>query len=86
VIVTKLNCGFQKLALSGLLLTSALFAGCAAHVRYYDAGHSDYHRFGPTERPYYSRWATENHHDHDDFKRLNSNDQRAYWDWRHNQK
>jgi hypothetical protein len=81
-----LNSSIQRIAIIGTLASCALSAGCAVHARYYDPGHSDYHRFGPNERPYYNRWATENHHDHDDFKKLKPEDQRNYWDWRHNQK
>lgn len=85
-VVTHLNYCFRKIAVIGILASCATFAGCAARVRYYDAGHSDYHRFGASEQPYYHRWAVENHHDRDDFKHLRPEDQRAYWDWRHNQK
>lgn len=60
--------------------------GCAAHLRYHDAEHSDYHRFGPSERYYYQRWATANTHQHESIQDLSEKDQKAYWNWRHAQK
>lgn len=58
--------------------------GCVVHARYYDPYYHDYHDWNG-EAGYYSRWETETHREHMDFKKRNKADQKAYWDWRHNQ-
>ena len=73
---------FHSLLLSVSLLPALGISGCAVHV--YDPYHSDYHRWDANERVFYNQWAVETHHDaHRDFKKLNKDDQQAYWNWRH---
>lgn len=76
----------SRITLTGTVLACVVVAGCAARVRYYDAQHSDYHRFNRSEKYYYRRWAGEKMHQHQEYKDLDEEDQRAYWTWRHNQK
>ena len=74
---TLLSIGF--LALLGL-------PGCAVHAGYrvYDPVYSDYHVWNDGEVGYYNRWAAETHRDpHRDFRKLNRDDQQAYFKWRH---
>ena len=69
------------LGLSAVLATS----GCAARVGVYDAGHGDYHRWDANEdRAYHSYWAEAHPHDpYRDYGKLNQNEQKDYWNWRH---
>jgi len=67
----------------GVLALVVSLSGCAVHARYYDPGHADYHAWGPGEREYYSRWESEQHRRHEDYKRLNERDRQDYWNWRH---
>jgi hypothetical protein len=71
--------------LVSLLGLSMLLAGCTARVGYraYDPGYSDYHVWGPGEANYYNQWVVEEHRPRRDYRRLNHNDQRQYWQWRH---
>jgi hypothetical protein len=79
----------KKLAVGTLLLSAGLLAGCGGgHVavgyRAYDPYYSDYHTWDDHEGVYYNQWIGESHHPRRDYRRLNRNDQRAYWQWRHN--
>ncbi len=61
-----------------------LCTGCTGTVRVYDPYHHDYHGWA-AEEPYYNQWEHDTHRDHVEFKARNKDDQKAYWDWRHNQ-
>jgi hypothetical protein len=72
---------------AALLLAVALpltNTSCAGHVyRVYDPYHNDYHAWDDHEAVYYNRWLDENHREHRDYRKLNKEDQKRYWDWRH---
>jgi hypothetical protein len=51
--------------------------------RYYDRGHKDYHTWDSNEDLAYQRYQTD-HHQKRTFIQLNSGQQTAYWNWRHN--
>jgi len=53
--------------------------------RYYDSGHSDYHRWNDQESGFYLRWESDGHRDHREFNQRNADEQREYWGWRHTQ-
>jgi hypothetical protein len=79
----------KKLAVGTLFLSAGLLAGCGGgHVavgyRAYDPGYSDYYTWDDHEGVYYNQWIVETHRPHRDYRRLRRNDQRAYWQWRHN--
>jgi hypothetical protein len=79
---------WKRTTLAGLTLAMGLLAtGCAEHrySRVYDPYYSDYHQWGPGEDAYYHRWYGETYHDrgYRDYRRLNRNEQRNYWNWRH---
>jgi hypothetical protein len=70
------------------LCAALALGGCSVGVGYrvYDPYHSDYHVWNAGEGVYYNRWTAETHHDpHRDFRKLNHDDQQAYWNWRHDQ-
>jgi hypothetical protein len=83
-----MHCGSRYL--SSLLLAAAFLApavtiGCGGpRYRVYDQYHNDYHRWDNHETVYYHQWVVENHRDDRDFRKLNKDDQKQYWDWRHN--
>jgi hypothetical protein len=74
---------FLYIVVFATALLSSAITGCTARARYYDAPHSDYHRWGAAEREPYSRWESDQHRRHEDYKRRKKEDQQAYWNWRH---
>jgi len=72
---------FFFLAVSALLAA----AGCAGRVRVYDTEHSDYHRWNAGEDRAYRRYWMETHarDPYREYGKLNENEQRDYWNWRH---
>jgi hypothetical protein len=58
-------------------------AGCASGGLVYDPYWHDTHRWNRGEDRYYRQWEVSTHRNHMDFQRRNSDDQRAYWGWRH---
>ncbi len=72
------------LALATGMTAAVLSTGCTVHARVYDPYYHDYHVWA-TEEPYYTQWEHDTHRDHEDFNKRNKSDQKAYWDWRHNQ-
>ena len=80
------------LILFGMMLALApplMLTGCAARVstgyRVYDPGYRDYHTWNNGEIGFYSRWETDNHKEHRDFRKRSENEQKEYWQWRHDQ-
>jgi hypothetical protein len=75
------------------LLSSACFAaallipvaniGCAGRVRIYDQYHSDYHRWDHNEDLAYRQYLGESHQPYRAYGKLNKDEQRDYWNWRH---
>ena len=51
--------------------------------RYHDAAHNDDHVWNDREERAYRMWLKETHRKHREFEKLNEEDQRAYWAWRH---
>ena len=83
-----MNCGrhFASLLLAATLLSPLATIGCAErhYYRVYDPYYSDYHDWDDHERVYYQQWVVETHRDtHRDFRKLDKDDQRQYWTWRH---
>jgi len=79
---------FAALALGAALVAPLATVGCAEHhyYRVYDPYYHDYHNWNAQEQDYYRQWARENHRDeHQDFRKLNKDDQQRYWQWRHGQ-
>jgi hypothetical protein len=80
---------WTKRFMSTILLAAASLAplaisGCAARVRVYDEYQSDYHYWNDHEDRAYRRWLAERHYEYREYARLNKEEQRDYWDWRHN--
>ena len=77
------------LAMTTVLVSPVVINGCAGRVetgyRVYDPYYSDYHVFDNNEIGYYSRWETDTHRSHVDFRKRKPDEQKEYWTWRHNQ-
>jgi hypothetical protein len=71
------------LVLGASMLAPLLTVGCAEHVRYYDDYRADYHPWNDGEVRAYRVWLVERHYEYRDFNRLNREQQRDYWRWRH---
>lgn len=71
---------FAMLLLFGGVAATTTLGGCYAHHPH------DYvvAQWSVNEEPYYERWEHETHWDHQDYNRRNSDDQKAYWQWRQN--
>lgn len=63
-------------------LAPLAISGCAARV--YDEYHSDYHHWNDREERAYRMWLAERHYEYREYARLNKEEQRDYWNWRHN--
>lgn len=75
----------NTLLLAAALASPVLNSACAEHHYYraYDVDHNDYHVWDAQENVYYNQWAVENHRENREFRKLNRDEQREYWNWRH---
>jgi hypothetical protein len=69
--------------LGASLLIGAASLGCAARVRVYDEYHSDYHVWDHNEDVAFRAYWSEHHEPYRDYNKLNKDEQRDYWNWRH---
>jgi len=78
---------FHSVLLGTALLAPLIIVGCSARVSYrvYDPYYTDYHYWGPGEDVYYRRWLGERHYEYRDFRRLDPDRRKDYWQWRHSQ-
>jgi hypothetical protein len=67
---------------AGFLITAAS-SGCAGRVRVYDEYHGDYHHWDHNEDRAYHRYYDERRETYRDYNKLNKDDQKNYWNWRH---
>jgi protein-tyrosine phosphatase len=76
---------FPALLLATALASSIVIAGCSEHNTYhvYDPYHNDYHRWDDHESGLYVQWEHETHRDHRDLDKRDANEQKEYWNWRH---
>jgi len=78
----RLNLGMITLMLSAAALASPMM-GCAGDAVVYDPYGHEYHRWDHDEDGFYRRWEFTTNRSHMDFHRRSTEDQRAYWGWRH---
>ncbi len=78
----RLNLGMIALMLSAAALASPM-VGCAGDGIVYDPYGHEYHRWDRDEDGFYRRWELTTDRSHMDFHRGSTEDQRAYWGWRH---
>ena len=73
------------LILGVTFVASIATSGCAARVGIYDPGYRDYHRWDRNEdRAYRNYWRERHEHErYREYARLNAEQQRDYWNWRH---
>jgi hypothetical protein len=71
---------------ASLIASSCAGTGVGVSYRVYDPYRSDYHMWDANEGVFYNQWSVETHRDpHQDFRKLNRDDQNQYWKWRHDQ-
>ncbi|MGA8223113.1 MAG: hypothetical protein WB780_15800 [Candidatus Acidiferrales bacterium] len=68
------------------LISPVAITGCAARASYrvYDPYYNDYHSWDHHEDVYYQRWEADTRRDHRDFDKRDKDEQKEYWNWRHN--
>jgi hypothetical protein len=69
--------------LAASLLIAVANTGCAGRVRIYDDYHSDWHTWDHNEDVVYRSYWTERHEPYRDYNKLNKDEQKDYWNWRH---
>lgn len=76
---------FSSMLLATAMMLPLATAGCAHRYYVDDPYYHDRHRWDSNEQAYYHQWVVENHMDaHRDYQHLSKEDQKSYWDWRHN--
>jgi hypothetical protein len=81
----KLNRSLSIFALMAALSAPALMiGGCNDGYRTYDPYYNDYHVWNNSEVVYYNNWEHETHRDHVDYRKRKSDEQKEYWNYRHN--
>jgi hypothetical protein len=74
----------SSLLLGAVLSAPFLTTACAVHSReVYDPYHNDYHAWNHDEGVQYHEWIVVNHKPDRPYKKLDKDDQKAYWNWRH---
>lgn len=88
----QINRHITSLFLAGALLIPVFLTGCAGGsirvgYRTYDPYFNDYHRWDNDEIGFYNRWTVETHRPaRVGYRRLGGDEQREYWNWRHDHK
>ncbi len=87
----QINRYITSLLLAGSILGAAATVGCGGGVaigyRAHDPYHNDYHRWDDNEVRYYSQWNVETRRPSGRaYKQLKRDEQREYWNWRHDHK
>jgi hypothetical protein len=65
------------------LLITVAGSGCAGRVRVYDEYHSDWHSWDHNEDSAYRGYWSGRHEQYRDYNKLNKDEQKDYWNWRH---
>jgi heat shock protein HspQ len=71
------------LLLAAMAASAPWAGGCATRVGYYDRDHHVYHYWNENEDRAYRSYLAERHEDYREFSRLADDEQRSYWQWRH---
>lgn len=77
---------FRNLApllLAAAIASPVFVTGCTGSVRVYDPYYHDYHDWN-REAPYYRQWENDTHRQHEDFNKRSPEEQKEYWEFRHN--
>jgi hypothetical protein len=70
---------------AGALSIAGFTSGCTVHAGYYnDPYYHDRHAVDG-EVVYYNQWEHDTHREHADLNKRNKQEQKEYWDWRHQQ-
>jgi len=74
----------QCMVLAALMMMIVPSLGCRDRGVYHDPYYHDDHP-AASEQPYYNRWEQETHRTHVDLSKRSQDEQKQYWDWRHQQ-
>jgi hypothetical protein len=83
-VMRRLSRYIGLLLMAGVLFTPVLSTGCSTGESVYDESHGDSHRWDDHEEVVYKGYLSDNHKDYKPYNQLNKDDQKSYWDWRHN--
>lgn len=85
--MSRIHRDVSSILLGAAIFSTVVLSGCAVHGSYrvYDPAYADYHVWDSNEGVYYQRWEVETHRDHREFKKRHADEQKEYWNWRHNQ-
>jgi len=80
----KMNRVVNLVLLSGVMIAPVSFVatGCRTET-VYDHEHKDAHKWDGREDAAYHQYLNEQHKDNRDYKNLNDQEQKDYWNWRH---
>lgn len=83
--VKRMRNYMASLILGSCLVATVALGGCAARVGVYDPEYRDYHHWDRDEDRAYHQYWRERHEreEYRDYGRLNAEQQREYWNWRH---
>ncbi|HEX3892443.1 MAG TPA: hypothetical protein VHW46_07715 [Terracidiphilus sp.] len=74
---------FTPLAFAAALALPIVLSGCTVHAGYAEDPYYHDRHVWSGEVGYYNQWEHDTHRNHEDFKKRNDPDKKAYWDWRH---
>ena len=69
--------------LAAIFVAAGGSSGCTGEVRIRDEYHGDWHRWNHDEDFSYRQYLEERHEEYREYSRLNSDEQKDYWKWRH---
>jgi hypothetical protein len=81
--MSRINRMLSSTCLAASFLIAVAGSGCAGRVRVYDEYHSDYHHWDHNEDLAYHHYYDEHHESYRDYNKLNKDEQKNYWNWRH---
>jgi hypothetical protein len=81
--MSRFNRILNSAYLAACFLITIAGSGCAGRVRIYDEYHSDFHVWDRNEDVVYRSYWAERHEPYRDYNRLNKDEQKDYWNWRH---
>lgn len=75
---------FCTSCLAATFIFSVTNVGCAGRVRVYDDYHADWHHWDQGEDSAYRQYWSERREPYRNYSKLNKDEQKDYWNWRHN--
>ena len=70
--------------LAAALIAPVAITGCSRTTDVYDSAHGDHHTWDDHEETVYKGYLSDNHKDYKPIQQASPDEQKSYWDWRHN--